>query len=163
VSAIIPVNFEEYVSWDMVLCSVVEEVDTHFRRMYCLQRPPLWSSGQSFWVRFPALPDFLRSRGSGTVSTQPREDNWGATWKKSSGSGLENRDLRWWESVVLTTRHPLSQTLALTSPTRGSRSVGIVRSRTKATEFSFSLLPPSWAYSHEMLVNFYQTTSHHIS
>jgi hypothetical protein len=33
-------------------------------------RPPLWSSGQSFWlqierswVRFPALPDFLRSRG----------------------------------------------------------------------------------------------------
>jgi hypothetical protein len=32
--------------------------------------PPLWSSGQSFWlqtqrsrVRFPALPDFLRSRG----------------------------------------------------------------------------------------------------
>jgi hypothetical protein len=44
--------------------------------------PPLWSSGQSFWrqiqrsqVRFPALPDFLRSSGSGTGSTQPREDN----------------------------------------------------------------------------------------
>ena len=36
-------------------------------------RPPLWSSGQSFWlqiqrsrVRFPALPDF-------SESTQPRE------------------------------------------------------------------------------------------
>jgi hypothetical protein len=50
-------------------------------------RPPLWSSGQSSWlqilrswVRFPALPDFLRSSGSGTGSTQPREDNWGATW-----------------------------------------------------------------------------------
>jgi len=35
--------------------------------------PPLWSSGQSFWlqiqrsrVRFPALPDFLSSSGSGT-------------------------------------------------------------------------------------------------
>jgi hypothetical protein len=47
----------------------------------------LWSSGSSFWpqiqsslVRFLALPDFLRSRGSGTGSTQPREDNWGATW-----------------------------------------------------------------------------------
>jgi hypothetical protein len=26
-------------------------------------------------VRFPALPDFLRSSGSGTRSTQPREDN----------------------------------------------------------------------------------------
>ena len=43
-------------------------------------RPPLWSSGQRFWlqiqrsrVRFPALPDFLSSSGSGTGSTQPRE------------------------------------------------------------------------------------------
>jgi len=43
-------------------------------------RPPLWSSGQNFWlqiqrsrVRSPALPDFLSSSGSGTVSTQPRE------------------------------------------------------------------------------------------
>jgi hypothetical protein len=31
------------------------------------------------------------------------------------------------------------QKLALISPTGGGRSVGIVRSRTKATEFSFSL------------------------
>ena len=45
-------------------------------------RPPLWSSGQSFWlqiqrsrVRFPALPDFLSTSGSGTGSTQPREVN----------------------------------------------------------------------------------------
>jgi hypothetical protein len=43
-------------------------------------RPPLWSSGQSSWlqvqrslVRFPALPDFLRSSGSGTGSTEPCE------------------------------------------------------------------------------------------
>jgi hypothetical protein len=43
---------------------------------------PLWSNGQSSWlkvqrsrVRFPALPDFLR-----TGTTQPREYNWGATW-----------------------------------------------------------------------------------
>jgi hypothetical protein len=40
------------------------------------------SKSQSSWlqiqrsrVRFPALPDFLRSSGSGTGSTQPREDN----------------------------------------------------------------------------------------
>jgi hypothetical protein len=38
----------------------------------------LWSSGQSSWlqvqrslIRFPALPDFLRSSGSGKGSTQP--------------------------------------------------------------------------------------------
>jgi hypothetical protein len=43
-------------------------------------RPPLWSSSQSSLlqiqrsrVRFLALPDFLRSSGSGTGSTQNRE------------------------------------------------------------------------------------------
>jgi hypothetical protein len=41
--------------------------------------PPLWSSGQSSWlqiqrsrVRFPALPDLLRSCGSVTGARQPR-------------------------------------------------------------------------------------------
>jgi hypothetical protein len=44
--------------------------------------PPLWFSGQSSSlhiqrsrVRFPALPDFMSSSGSGTGSTQPRDDN----------------------------------------------------------------------------------------
>ena len=104
--------------------------------------PPLWSSGQSFWlqiqrsrVRFPALPDFLSSSGSGTGSAQPREVNWGATWiKKSSGSGPEQRltavGIRCADHV--TPLYP--QKLALTSPTGGGRSIGIVRSRTKATE-----------------------------
>ena len=48
----------------------------------CSSGPPLWSSRQSLWlqiqrsrVRFPALPDFLSSSGSGTGSTQPREVN----------------------------------------------------------------------------------------
>jgi hypothetical protein len=54
--------------------------------------------------------------------------------RNSSGSGLENREygrgdpLRWPRDTI----YP--QTLALTSPTRGSHSVGIVRLRTKATE-----------------------------
>jgi hypothetical protein len=46
----------------------------------------VWTASVVYWseflatdpevrVRFPALPDFLRSSGSGTGSTQPREDN----------------------------------------------------------------------------------------
>jgi hypothetical protein len=49
---------------------------------YILYTPPLWSSGQSSWLQIqesgfnsPALPDFPRSSGSGTGSTQPREYN----------------------------------------------------------------------------------------
>jgi hypothetical protein len=57
--------------------------------------------------------------------------------RKSSGSGLENREYgcrdpsRW----PLGSLYP--QKLALTSTTNCCRSVGIVRSRTQATEFSF--------------------------
>jgi hypothetical protein len=55
-------------------------------------RPHLWSSGQSSWVQIQR-PGFdsrhyqifwggkkKNSSGSGTRSTQPRENNWGATW-----------------------------------------------------------------------------------
>ena len=52
----------------------------NFMSAYICCRPPLWSSGQSFWlqiqrsrVRFPALPDFLSGSGSGTGCTHPRE------------------------------------------------------------------------------------------
>jgi hypothetical protein len=62
-------------------------------------RPPMWSIGQPFWlltqrsrVRFPALRDFLSSSGLERGPLSPCESKWGATWKKSSGSGLENWD-----------------------------------------------------------------------
>jgi hypothetical protein len=57
--------------------------------------------------------------------------------RKSSGSGLENRDHGHRGSAALTTRHSsIRKKLLLTSPTSGGRSVGIVRSQTKVTEFS---------------------------
>jgi hypothetical protein len=55
--------------------------------------------------------------------------------RKSSGSGLENQEYgrrkpsRWPRGTL----YP--QKLAATSPTSGGHSVGIVRSRTQATEF----------------------------
>ena len=64
------------------ICGLSTKISTHYRIPICFQRPPLWSTGQSFWlqiqrsrVRFPALPDFMSSSGSGTGSTQPREVN----------------------------------------------------------------------------------------
>ena len=117
------------------------------RSLWWSLRPPLWSSGQSFWlqiqrsrVQFPALPDFLSSSGSGTGSTHPREVNWGATWIKSSGSGPEKQRLTAVGIRCADYVTPLyPQKLALTSPTGGGRSVGIVRLRTKATELWWSL------------------------
>jgi hypothetical protein len=110
--------------------------------------PLLKSSGQSSclqiqrsWFDSRALPDFLRNSGFGTGSTQPREYNWGASWKKkSSGSGLESRDYglrdasRWPRGTL----YP--QRLTVTSPTSGGRSVGVVCSRTQAREFFFYII-----------------------
>jgi hypothetical protein len=73
-------------------------------------------------------------------STQPREYNWGATWQKSNGFCLENREYgrrdpsRWPRGTL----YP--QKLAITSPTSGRRSVGVVRPRTQNMEFSLVLV-----------------------
>jgi hypothetical protein len=103
---------------------------------------PPWSSVQGSWlqiqmrVQFPALPVFLRSGGSGTRSTQPREYNWRATRYNivSSCSDLESGeygrgDTSRWPCGTL---YP--QNLEISSPTRGGRSVGIVCSWTEATK-----------------------------
>jgi hypothetical protein len=57
--------------------------------------------------------------------------------RKSSGSGLENLEygLRDSSRSPRDTLYPKKK-LALTSPTSGGRSVGIVRSRTQATQVS---------------------------
>jgi hypothetical protein len=116
------------------------------QKEYCPHHTPIFSPSEflatdpEVRVRFPPLPDFLRSSGSGTGSTQPREYNWGATWKKN-GSGLENQDYgsrdpsRWPRDI------PYPQKLAVTSQTSRGRSVGIVRSRIEATEFFFIIQP----------------------
>ena len=107
--------------------------------------PPLWSSGQSFWlqiqrsrVRFPALPDFLSSSGSGTGSTASWDQLRSYLNKKSSGFRSRKQRLTAVGTRCADHVTPLyPQKLALTSPTGGGCSVGIVRSRTKATEFFF--------------------------
>jgi hypothetical protein len=61
-----------------------------------------------FWVRFLALPDFLRSSGSGTGPLSLVSINEELLERKSSGYGLENRDYGRRGCAALTTRHPLS-------------------------------------------------------
>jgi hypothetical protein len=86
-------------------------------------------------VRFSALPYFLRRSGSGTgpfnlVSTV--EELLGSN---SCGSSLENREYGRGDPLRRPSDILCPQKLALTSPTIGGLLVGIVRSRTKATEF----------------------------
>jgi hypothetical protein len=64
--------------------------------------PPLWSSGEGSWlqiqryrIRFPARPHFLRNSESRTASSQSREYNSGATWKKQQR--LRSRKSRIWQ------------------------------------------------------------------
>jgi hypothetical protein len=60
--------------------------------------------------------------------------------RKSSSSGLVNRDYGRRGCAALTTRHPSILKKIGNSPISGGRSVGIVRSRTKATELLFDRL-----------------------
>jgi hypothetical protein len=106
--------------------------------------PPLLSSGQSSWLqiqrprdRFPALQSFWEIVGLewGPLSLVSTIEE--LLGRNNSGFGLENREygrgnqLRWPRDTI----YP--QKLALTSPTSGGRSVGIVRLRSKATEFLY--------------------------
>jgi hypothetical protein len=55
--------------------------------------------------------------------------------RNSNGCGLESREYGRGDPLRLPHDTLYPQKLALTSPTSGGRSVGIVRSRTKVTEF----------------------------
>jgi hypothetical protein len=112
-----------------------------------MHRPPLWSSDQSFWLQsqrsgfdYRRYKIFCKIVGleRGPVSLVSIIEE--LLGRKSSGCGLENREYcrrdpsRWPRGTL----YP--QKLALTSSTSGGRSVGIVRSRTQATEFSLVLV-----------------------
>jgi hypothetical protein len=64
--------------------------------------------------------------------------------RKSSGSGLENRDYGRGGTAALTTWHPLSTKGRTNFATSGDRSVGIVRWRSQATEFSLEVELFGW-------------------
>jgi hypothetical protein len=70
-----------------------------FEKLVNLLRPLLFSSGESSWlqtqrsrVRFPALPDFVRSSGSGTSPLSLVTTTEELLGRTSSGSDSENRE-----------------------------------------------------------------------
>jgi hypothetical protein len=81
-------------------------------------------------------------------SAQPREYNWGAVWKKSSGSGIENREYGRGDSSRWPHGTLYPQTLELTSPTSGGHSVGIVRSRTQVRSYYYYYYCYYYYYHH---------------
>jgi hypothetical protein len=105
-------------------------------------RPPIWSSGQSFWVqiqrsrfdsqRYQIFWEVV-SLEQGPLSLvriieELLEKTVAASVYKTEING-HGDSLRWPRDIL----YPLK--LALTSPTSGGRSVGIVRWRTEAPEF----------------------------
>jgi hypothetical protein len=125
--------------WENEACNLYP---VHF-----LFRPPLWSSGQSFWLQIQRSRFYSQhcqiswevvglEQGSLSLVSTTEE----LLERKSSSSGLENReygcrDPSRWPRVTL---YP--QRSALISPTSGGRSIGIVCSWTQATEFSLVLV-----------------------
>jgi hypothetical protein len=110
-------------------------------------RPPLWSSGQSSWLQIqrskfdsPRYQIFWEVVGLKRCPLSLVSATEELLGRKSSGSALENREYGRRDPSLWPRDTLYPQKFALTSPTSGCRSVGIVRSRSQATEFSFSFL-----------------------
>jgi hypothetical protein len=108
--------------------------------------PPLWSSGQNSWLQIQR--SWFNSRRyqifwqvvgieQGPLSLVSTIDD--LLGRKSSVSGLENREYGRRNPSLWPRETLYQQTLVLTSPTSG-RSVGIVCSWTEATELLLLLL-----------------------
>jgi hypothetical protein len=107
-----------------------------------IMRTPHWSSGQSSWLQIqrsrfdPRLYQILwEVVGHAQDPLSLVSTNGELLGRKNSGFGLESRDYGRWDPSRWPSGTPYPEKLALTSPTSGGRSVGIVRSRTQATEF----------------------------
>jgi hypothetical protein len=104
--------------------------------------PLLWSSGQSSWLQIQRsgfdsgrYQIFWEVVGleRGPLSLVSKIEK--LLGRKSSGSGLENKEYGSKDPSLWPSGTIYPQKLAPTSPTSSGRSVGIVYSRTKATEF----------------------------
>jgi hypothetical protein len=129
---------EEHARCSAVRASVIKMLDTEFGFVTGFTLPSLWSSGQSSWLQIQKYgfdsrchQVFWEVAGLELSLVSTIEE---LLQRKSSGSGLENREYGrmnplWWPQYTL-----YSNKLALTSRTSGTRLVSVVCSRTKAME-----------------------------
>jgi hypothetical protein len=108
--------------------------------LLCLFRPPLWSSGQSSWLRiqrsgfdselYQILWEVVDLERGPLSLVSTIEELLG---RNNSGSSLESRVHGHWDPSRWPHDVFYPKMLALTSPTSGSFFVGVVRSQTKTT------------------------------
>jgi hypothetical protein len=156
------VNINYWAYWSYVgLCGLVIRVPGYTTEKYCVScevqteficyveesRPPLWSNGQSSWLQILRSGfDFQRyqifwevvglERGPLSLVSTTEE----LLERKSCGYCLESREYGRGNPSCCPRGTLYAQKLALSSPKSGGRSVGIVRSRTQATELAWILL-----------------------
>jgi hypothetical protein len=117
------------------------------------QGPPLWSTGQRSWLQIQRsgfnsrryqIWEVVGLERSPLSLVSTIEE---LLERKSTGFGLESREYGRWDPSRWPRGNRYSQKLTLISSTSGGRSVGLVRSRTQAKEFSFSFLyQVSWEF-----------------
>jgi hypothetical protein len=109
-------------------------------------KPPLWSSGQSSWLQIQRSGFDSRhyqifwevvglERGPLSLVSTTEE----LLGRNCSGSSLENQDYCRWDPPRWPHDTPLSAKVGTNFSYNSCRSVGIVRSRTQATEFFYYL------------------------
>jgi hypothetical protein len=134
---LIPVKKTWWLRWPFSTCKSVKYA-------VLSDWPPLWSSGQSSWLQIQRsgfnswrYQSFWEVVGVelGPLSLMSTIEE--LLGRRNCGSGQETWEYGRRGSIVLTTQHPVSAKLPLTSPTCGGRLVSIVSSRIKATEFCF--------------------------
>jgi hypothetical protein len=112
------------------------------RRYLNFKRPPLWSSGQSSWLQI-RRPGFDSRHYQKKVVDLERGPLSLVSTTEELLDGKVAAPVYKTENTAVGIRHAdhvtpsIRKTLAITSPTSGGRSVGIVLSRTQTMEFFF--------------------------
>jgi hypothetical protein len=137
-------KFPHWPSFKNYKVFVIHDFQLNLNILVILGRLPLWSSGQSSWLQIRSSGfDFRRyqifwkvvglERGPLSLVSTIEE----LLGRKNSCSSIESQEYGRRDPSRLPRDTFYTQKLSLTSLTRSGRSVGIVRSRTQATEFSF--------------------------